>query len=90
MSLITSSNVDQETHVDSSGEGLSLSDHCESVVKLCALIARRDISCIKRFVAHEGCSRIMSSHAIGSSSPIDLVEHSMNDTRVFSGGELTT
>jgi len=84
-SFVSSSDIDEEAHVDGAGEGLALSEYGESVVKVCYIVRRCLVSCVERLVTLKRSCRIVSGHAEGGGTLIDGVEYSVDGTRVSSG-----
>merc|ERR1711957_829817 len=49
--FISSSDIDEEAHVDASGEGLALGEDGKSVVKVCYIVRGCLVTCVERLVA---------------------------------------
>jgi len=87
-SLVTSTDVHKETHVNGTGEGLALSEDGETVAQVGDVVLSLLILVMEELVALELLGRVEFTESISSGSRVDLVEESVEHTRVLARGEL--
>lgn len=78
--LVTSSNINQETHMNCTWEDLALSQNSESIVKVCYVVFWLDFILIVWFETLKLDSWVVGGHIEGLGGGIDLVEEFMDDT----------
>lgn len=85
-SLISSSNIHKETHVDSSWEAGAFSQNSEPIGEVSYVVFMWDIGCLNRFESFKWSAWIKSSNTVSMSSLVKSVEDFVENTWVSTEG----